>query len=349
MKHFFIILFILVNSSTAVFSQIKKDNLLGSWIKVKTEMKDSSRLIPIYPDYVKYIQFHFLRNKLITNYYPAQNNKANSNVYQLRGNTVFITKHLRYEVEKLTKDSLVLVEHMNWLEDDKLKRFYLIKKEKLIEEEKLKNKGSSHLIANPHYTPTFKHNLALLLNRVLKKKHRNQKLKGTINISLKEKQVKVDITYRNTKDIRQEKLITNYLEQSFKSWDLKEFKSYSIITIKFAIIVEKTKTYRGLSIELLSNSFTQLLGRYGLTYEQQFDGNKYFNKGVESYKSGDYKLAMEYFTKSFELNHTKVDALYNRAASYLELKQYNKACTDWKTLLKLGQKRGERLYLQYCN
>jgi len=179
-------------------------------------MKDSSRLIPVYPDYVKYIQFNFLRNNFEINYYPVQNHKSDTQSYHIKDNSIFVSDNLSYEIEKITQDSLIIVEKMSWLEDDKLKRFYLMKEENIFEEESLRNKNSLHLIANPYYTPTFKGNLPLLLNKSLNKKHRNQKLKGVINIFPEEKKVRVDINYRSSKDSKQEGIITKYLEQSFK-------------------------------------------------------------------------------------------------------------------------------------
>lgn len=349
LKYIVVLIIILVFTTTSSFSQIKKVDLLGSWIKVHTNMKDGSSLIPIYPDYIKFIEFTFYRNTFSTNYYPVTKFKEESNSYQINDSTIFISNNLSYQIEKLTKDSLVIVEKMNWLEDDKLRRFYLKRKEVLSEEESNKFQNTSQIKANPYYTPIYNGNLNFTLNKSLNRKHRNQKLQGILQIFPTKRKIEVNITYRSTEDYKQENIIKSVLENSFKKWDLSGFEHYSSISIEFAIIVEKTKTFRGLTIELLSDSFTQLLGLYGLSYEQLFDGNKYFKKGIESYQSENYTLAIKHFSKSYELNHTKVDALYNRAACYIQLNQLDKACDDWKTLSELGQKTGEKLYLQNCN
>ena len=69
---------------------------------------------------------------------------------------------------------------------------------------------------------------------------------------------------------------------------------------------------------------------------------------ITSYKKNKFDEAIKYFTKSFEINHTKVDALYNRAACYVQKTEYLKACYDWAKLTELGQKRSEKLLKENC-
>tara|TARA_R110002124_G_scaffold286466_2_gene467497 strand:+ start:92 stop:1147 length:1056 start_codon:yes stop_codon:yes gene_type:complete len=334
--------------SICSFAQIGKSDLLGVWVNTKTDMKDGSKLIPIYPDYVNHFEITFLKNKFITDYYPSQSKLSSSNSYQLKNDLIESSINFGYEIEKLSNDTLIIVEKMNWLEDDQLKRFYMIKKEKLLALEKSKNYTNEHLIANPFYSPEFEGSIELYLNNGLNKKYTNLKLKGKLNILLDDKKVDVAITHRDNNDPKQEKTITKLLQKSFKKWNLDGFNEYSTISIDFVIIMEKTKTYRGLRMGLNMNSFTQLLGLYGLTYKQLFDGNKIFNLGNESFQLGNYEDAINYYTESFELNHTKVEALYNRASAYIKLERYEQACSDWKKLKDLGQKQGEKLYHENC-
>ena len=346
-KLLYLILSITIFSN--INAQIKKTDLLGSWMHIKTEMKDSSELITVYKDYIKHFDITFEKKKYHTNYYLAQKFQNSTNSYNLKKNKIVASKHYALEIEKLTKDSLVIVEEMEGLDDDKLKRHYLIKKEKIFNEEKAIHQGLNKITANPYYTPLFIDNIKLYLNRGLNKNHTNLDLKGIIKIYPKKSNVKTIITFRDKIGLYQENRIVELLNNSYHLWDLKYFENYEEIDIEFVIIMtRKGENSYGLKIGLLTNSFNQLRGLYGLTYTQITDGNKYLNAGFKDYENKDYRNAIKNFTKSFESNPTLVDALYNRALCYYETEQYLNACIDWKTLSDLGQKRAIKLFNENC-
>lgn len=347
-KLLYIVTFLLVSSN--LFAQFKKEQLIGSWFKTRTEMKDSSELIPVYKDYVKHFEMIFEKKQLFTDYYPAQHYKNATLDYKLKANKIVTSKHYAYVIEKLTKDSLVISEQMKGLDNDKLKRHYLIKKEIILEEQQRKNKDSINLTATPFYTPKFYDNIQLYLNNKMMKRHINLNLKGKLKLYPKKQKVKTEITYRDSEIITmQEKIIIDALNYSFTLWDFNGFENYNSITIDFVIIMErKGENSYGIRIGLLTNSFTQLLGLYGLTYTQITDGNKYLKMGIQSYQKNEFKQAIEYFTKSYNTNHTLVESLYNRAFCYYQLKEYDKACIDWKILEMLGQKRAVKLFNENC-
>ena len=347
-KLLYIIAFLLISNS--LFAQFKKEQIIGSWFKTTTEMKDGSELIPVYKDYVKHFEMIFEKKQFFIDYYPAQHYKNATFNYKLKGNKIVTSKHYAYVIEKLTKDSLVISEQMKGLDNDKLKRHYLIKKEIILEEQQKKNKDSINLIANPFYTPKFYDNIQLYLNNKMMKRHINLNLKGKLKLYPKRQKVKSEITYRDSEVITmQEKIIVDALNYSFTLWDINGFENYNSIAIDFVIIMErKGENSYGIRIGLLTNSFTQLLGLYGLTYTQITDGNKYLKMGIQSYQKNEFKQAIEYFTKSYNTNHTLVESLYNRAFCYYQLKEYDKACIDWKILEILGQKRAIKLFNENC-
>ena len=218
------------------------------------------------------------------------------------------------------------------------------------EEEKELNKDSSELIANFFFTPKFKDNIKLYLNNMLMKRHINLKLKGKILLDTKNKKVETKITYRDIENISmQENILVNALNNSYTLWDIKGFENYENIIINFVIIMNrKGKKSYGIKVGLLTNSFEQALGLYGLSYNQITNGNKFLSLGIKSIENKEYKKAIEYFTKSFKSNHTLVESLYNRAFCLYKLKEYNKACEDWNILKELGQKKGEKLFKKNC-
>jgi len=339
----YLIFFLVI--SNKLFSQYKKEQLIGSWYKVRTEMKDSSELIPVYKDYIKHFEMTFEKKRFFTDYYPAQHYKEASFDYKLKSDEIIVSKYYSYKIEKLTKDSLVISEQMKGVEDDKLKRHYLIKKEVILKMQQKKNENLLSIVANPFYTPKFNDNINLYLNSRLMKRHIKLNLKGTLKLYPQTKKAITKITYRDSDIITmQENIIIDALNYSFSLWDISGFENYKSITINFVIIMErKGKNSYGIRVGLLTNSFTQLLGLYGLTYTQISDGNKFLKLGILSYQKEKYEQAIEYFTKSYNSNHTLVESLYNRAYCYYQLKEYDKACMDWGMLDSLGQRKAKEL------
>ena len=347
---YLLIFFLLISANLFSQKKIKKEEFLGNWVKIKSEMKDGSKLIPVYKDYTKHFEMIFQKKKFYTDYYPAQYYKNATFDYKLKNNKLITSKHFAYQIEKITKDSLVISEEMKGLESDKLKRHYLIKKEIIINKYQKLNKGSKNLIANVFFTPKFKDNIKLYLNNRLKKRHLNLKLKGKIILNTKNKKAETQITYRDSENIlMQENILVNALNNSYTLWDIKGFENYENIIINFVIIMnrEGEKSY-GIKVGLLTNSFEQLLGLYGLSYSQITDGNKFLSLGIENIENNEFKKAIDFFTKSFKSNHTLVESLYNRAYCYYKLKEYDKACLDWNILKELGQKKGEKLFMENC-
>lgn len=74
----------------------------------------------------------------------------------------------------------------------------------------------------------------------------------------------------------------------------------------------------------------------------------YLTEGNTNFDTKAYKRAIQMYNLSIENNHLNVDAYYMRAASYIAIKQTEKACEDLRQLKYLEQKRGEKLYLKYC-
>lgn len=352
MKSNFTLLVIFLLISNFFFSQekIKKKEILGNWIKVKTEMKDGSKLIPIFPKFTSHFEMIFQSKRFIKNINLAQERKKTGLEYKLKNSQIITSKHFCYNVERVTKDSLIICEEMPKVEDFKLKRYYLVKKEVLLNQYKDLNKGKKELIANPFFTPKFKGNITSYLNDRLLKRHTDLKLKGQIAISLNKKKITTKITYRDSGILlMQENILVKALNNSYSLWNLDDFKNFDSILIDFVIIMEKkNRGFSGLKVGLLTDSFEQLLGTYGLPYKQRSDGKKYLSLGLQSIENKDYKKAIEHFTKSYQSDRTLVESLYNRAYCYYVLKQYEKACFDWYSLKNLGQKDAEKLFSKNC-
>lgn len=343
-----VIIVILVFYVTSINSQIKKKELVGTWVKVKTEMRDGSRLIPIYHDYIQHFNMTLTKQELITDYYPGQIRNTSSFNYKLKGNELYLSKHFSYFIEKISQDSLIIVEQIDDMKIDKLKRHYLVNKNSINTIKRNEHDLDTEIYADYYYTPVFLGDMQKILNNTLKGYRDNLKLKGTINLLIKDKKVDAIVTYRDKVDPLRETTIINFLDNSYPLWDLSGFEKYDKVSIDFVLIMEKTKTFRGLNIALFTDSFTQLKGLYGLPLEIIRESNKYYKMGIEYYNNNQLELAIENFTKSYEVNHTLIDALYNRAASYYNLGKFKEACQDWKTLNNLEQVEGAKMYRNKC-
>ena len=75
---------------------------------------------------------------------------------------------------------------------------------------------------------------------------------------------------------------------------------------------------------------------------QQFQENteNYFNLGIEAHKTGNYKLAIEYYSKAiltgFSDIHDLAIAYYNRGNSYVAINDYTQAIADYTKTLEIN-------------
>ena len=78
------------------------------------------------------------------------------------------------------------------------------------------------------------------------------------------------------------------------------------------------------------------------------EADNYYEQGVRAYSQKDYQRAVAMLSKALSLDDQNVQAYFTRGASYLEINQPDKACSDWKYLVERGQKWVERYVKQYC-
>lgn len=76
---------------------------------------------------------------------------------------------------------------------------------------------------------------------------------------------------------------------------------------------------------------------------------KEYKKGLKYLEHKDYEPAIECFSKCIQLDDLYLNGYYNRAYSYYMLKRTDQSCMDWSKLMELGQKTGEKFYLEKCN
>ncbi|MBC3847609.1 hypothetical protein H8K90_14525 [Winogradskyella echinorum] len=328
--------------------EININELNGDWVKFKIEMKDSSSLIDRFYKDSSYVNFLIKKNQLCTNNNPLFKKENSCINFSLNDNYIKTSEFAGYFIEKIKNDTLIITENIDNLEDDKIKRFYFIREQNKFEEFKNQQNGSTDQVAKPYYTPTLKSSLTLQLNNAFKEKHSNFKAKGTIIIDIKNKKIESSIYTSDTNDSTKIKRVISVLNESFSLWNLERFKDLETIKLPFVFRDEKTKTFRGITIVFFTNSYKKLDEIYGDDIYDIRDAKKFFNKGLKAYQKNDFEKAINFFTKSYNLDSVNIDALYNIAAIYYETGSLELACVNWKKLSELGQKRGISLLENHC-
>lgn len=329
-------------------AQIDKSKLFGLWTKTKIDMKDGSRYMSYYPSDKRYIEFDFRENHYLFNIYPAIKGKEANYNYILNGNRIIVSRNFEYIIEKLEQDSLIIVEQMEGLSDDKLKRYHLTRKRVLRDQFKRNESNDSILEATQFYTPKYKGYLTLDLNNKLKNQLGIALISGVLTLQIKNKISRITVSESKSTNNKLTKSVINILEKSFRKWDLRDFKNYKEIVIPFIISIKNKGKSRICKIKLFSQSINDLNADYGKPYKNMTESGKYFDLGIKSYSESSYEKAIEYFSKSIEWDNSFIDALYNRAASYSANKQQDLACKDWQRLIELGQIKAVKLLNEYC-
>ncbi|MFZ5980904.1 MAG: tetratricopeptide repeat protein [Candidatus Zixiibacteriota bacterium] len=73
--------------------------------------------------------------------------------------------------------------------------------------------------------------------------------------------------------------------------------------------------------------------------QEAYDEKDFYYSGQSAYKNGDYQTALTDFTKAVELKNSYADAYYQRAETYLKLKNLEKAHDDYLRAAEIYQIR----------
>ncbi|MEP5254563.1 MAG: tetratricopeptide repeat protein [Winogradskyella arenosi] len=325
-----------------------KPELRGNWIKYNIEMKDGSQLIDRFLTDSSYLNFSFKENKMCINGNPTHHVNMTCLPYTIQEDYIKTSSTSGYQIEGIANDTLILSERMEGFENDKLKRFYFVRAQKLFNDIKKKKGDLKNQIANQFYTPVLTSSLMLQLNKGFKKKHSNFKVKGTITIDLKNEKINTLIHDATTADSSNLQRIKTIINNSYSLWNLDKFKHIETLQMPFVLKDEKTKTYRGITVKFFTDSFYQLDNFYGGDIRVIQKARTHFNKGLKAYQKKKYEDAITFFSKSYRLDSKNIDALYNRAAIHYETGKLVLACKDWEELSQLGQIKGTTLFTNHC-
>ena len=94
-------------------------------------MKDGSNLIDRFLTDSAYVKYSFTHKKVCTNGNPTHKVNQTCFDYTLNNNFIKTSSTSGYFVESIKKDTLILCEKIDGFKNDKLKRFYFVKKKSL--------------------------------------------------------------------------------------------------------------------------------------------------------------------------------------------------------------------------
>lgn len=339
-------------------SQINRHFLINEWIVTKTLMLDGSKDLTQPYLQSKFQRWRISSEKICMDSNPVESNLKNCLDYHIMQNFIRTSSQSGYEIEKLTQDSLVLIQRIDGIVDaDKINRYWLTKSTVLKENYVDKHKNDSIIIAVEHFTPTFKQNLSKAIMDKFKNKSRfpNFKLIGNLVFYPVANKLEMEILNSGDKEVVSNKnnidLIKPIIEQTFSNWNLTDFQKFKKIYLPFVLDCFSTNDgsfySKGSTIyyfETNTDYFESFSGRGG----DKFKSNENFANGVKAIQNKNLEKALKYFLESYNLDLGKVDALYNISNIYSYKGDKVNECKYLKKLRELGQTEGTKNYEMKC-
>jgi hypothetical protein len=347
-----VVLFLFINVNF-LSAQIDTKDLYGDWIKCKIEMKDGSRLYDRYFNDSTFIMFSFRNNNImmISNDPCVVNGSSlnfsiDKNVIKIN-NDLYNTPHLKivdnsYIIEKLTNDTLIIVENFS-LPDDKLKRYYCVNHFKCIRNMQ-DNDDKNNFVANRYSKPTMKKGgIDFDPPKV------DFNLYGDFIFDIENKKLNIAVKSGNLEGKALKKFVES-LEKTYDRWDLRYFEKFKTVTLPFYFRnlyksdVGSTRL-TGFNYAFVINS---LPGNNVHNLADSKASSNYYKQGLIAFKDNNNEKAIECFTNSFRFDKYNIEAIYSRAAIYYHTGKKIEACADWKLLESLGQMRAKNELIKYC-
>jgi hypothetical protein len=332
------------------------------WTRIKSERKDGSRIIDR-SNTVKARLVHFP----VT--YSFSDNTVNisydgeySSKYELKGDTVFIGSNYndRFIGEIFTIDTLtnffLILSHISLrnLTDDKLNRFYFIKRKSYFDY--LKNENKVHFINDstiacnkllfPYYNET---NIDLhLTNQLSPRNIKTTSVFGQLLFNPNGNLERITIDDAGELTEKQSLKLKEALMSTNGSWTLPQTNKAFYFNMHFTCRYRNDGIASNVSIAYNTNDSS---GYHlpPLTPEQITQVNRFYEKGIKYLKNEKYKEATIEFMKCIEIDAYNVDSIYNLGYAYHKLNENEKSCLFWKKLKDLEQVQGNLLYLENCN
>ncbi len=226
-------------------------------------MKDGSKLFDRFLEDSTYLEYTITKNRICINSNPIHKTNQSCLDFNLINNFIKTSQYSGFLIEKVSNDSLVLIEKIDGLTDDRLKRFYFVNQEVVLSRFKEVSKNRKNIVASKLFTPKTISTIELELNKAFKNNYSNFELIGNFKIYPNQKKVKTEITFSTQKDSSRIRIVKKVIDNTFEKWNLIDFKDFESIEIPFVLKSEITKRYWGIKVLYFTKDLNELEIVYG--------------------------------------------------------------------------------------
>lgn len=323
-----------------------------TWIKVRAERKDGSKIVDrLWPENGS-ISYHFSADSATRS---LNNRPPVSMKYALDNTVLSIGNYDKYTIDSLNEMFLGITEIPKQnLPEDKFNSFVFVRLDHLFDyynqAGQLTILEDSLIQCNKQFSPVFKGNMESLFVPKFKDATGKRSLQGFLVLSPEGNVQKIQIEPSGTFSEEEIKKIKNIIDTTSGSWDMPAIPKHLQFKVDFFITINRYSMDGYPSFLAINFFFHENDWQPGkaLALEEVAAVNNYFNNGVRLFNKGKFDKAINEFLKCIEIDPKYTDAYYNIAAAYLKLGNTVQACEFWKKLQEMGQKGGERLYKEHC-
>ena len=348
MYKLFLLLFLSI--SLQFSSQINTGLLSNSsWTSIKSSMLDGSRDLFQKPS--SFLLWKINGNNLCEYIDPWYSERKSCVNVKIEKNAIRVADKPIYEIEKLTSDSLIIIEKPEGVTfPDKIRKRWFVKTSEVLKDFTDKATGDSIIITSRNVMPSLKRgiNFELLESYSKKKNTLNFETIGEIRIFPKKQEVEVTVdSKKHNKDNQAAiEFFKSTLEKDYKVWDLTGFEKFEKIIIPYYFMVKLDDVDSSLAF-FCKVSFEKD-EKTVVRIKDKFVSVENFNKGLKAINSQKFDNAVYFFNKAHEDDNTNTEALYNIASIATAQNKTDVACTALKRLKDLEQTEGTKLYNEKC-
>ncbi|WP_146212897.1 MULTISPECIES: hypothetical protein [unclassified Chryseobacterium] len=258
-----------------------------------------------------------------------------------------------YEIEKLTSDSLIVIEKPEGVTfPDKIRKRWFVKTSEILKNFTDKVTGDSIIITSRNAMPSLKREINFELLESYSKKKYTLDFETVGEIKIFPKKQKVEVTVDTKKQNKDNQTAIEFfkttLEKDYKLWDLTGFERFEKIIIPYYLKVKLEDGDAG-SIAFFGKVSFEKDKKTVVRIKDRFVSAENFNKGLKAINNQKFDNAVYFFNKAHEDDNTNTEALYNVASIAMAQNKTDVACTALKRLKDLEQTEGTKLYNEKCS